>query len=71
MLLRLSLEREDAAAAVEAAVSAALDEGWRTGDLADARDGTDGLVVVGTTAFATAVVDVLASLDAAAVGTSA
>jgi len=71
MLLRLSLGREDAAAAVEAAVSAALDEGWRTGDLADARDGTDGLVVVGTTAFATAVVDVLASLDAAAVGTSA
>jgi len=71
MLLRLSLGREDAAAAVEAAVSAALDEGWRTGDLADARDGTDGLVVVGTTAFATAVVDALASLDAAAVGTSA
>ena len=71
MLLRLSLEREDAAAAVEAAVSAALDEGWRTGDLADARDGTDGLVVVGTTAFATAVVDALASRDAAAVGTSA
>ena len=59
MLLRLSLGREDAAAAVEAAVSSALDAGWRTGDLADARDGTDGLVVVGTTAFATAVVDAL------------
>jgi 3-isopropylmalate dehydrogenase len=59
MLLRLSLGREDAAAAVEAAVSAALDAGWRTGDLADARDGTDGLVVVGTTAFATAVIDEL------------
>jgi len=59
MLLRLSLGREDAASAVEAAVSAALDAGWRTGDLADARDGTDGLVVVGTTAFATAVIDEL------------
>ncbi|MGK2851853.1 MAG: 3-isopropylmalate dehydrogenase [Candidatus Limnocylindrales bacterium] len=59
MLLRMSLGREDAAAAIEAAVSRALDEGWRTGDLADARDGTDGLVVVGTTAFATAVIDQL------------
>jgi 3-isopropylmalate dehydrogenase len=59
MLLRLSLGREDAAAAIEAAVSAALDAGWRTGDLADARDGSDGLVVVGTTAFATAVIDML------------
>ncbi len=59
MLLRLSLGREDAAAAVEAAVGAALDAGWRTGDLADARDGADGLVVVGTTAFATAVIDEL------------
>ena len=59
MLLRLSLGRDDAATAVESAVSAALDDGWRTGDLADARDGTDGLVVVGTTAFATAVVDAL------------
>ena len=59
MLLRLSLGRDDAATAVEAAVSAAVDDGWRTGDLADARDGSDGLVVVGTTAFATAVVDAL------------
>jgi 3-isopropylmalate dehydrogenase len=61
MLLRLSLGREDAASAIEAAVSAALDAGWRTGDLADVRDGSDGLVVVGTTAFATAVIDELAS----------
>ena len=61
MLLRLSLGREDAAAAVEAAVERALDAGWRTGDLADARDGTDGLVVVGTTAFATAVIEALES----------
>ena len=59
MLLRMSLGREDAAAAIEAAVSRAIDKGWRTGDLADARDGTDGLVVVGTTAFATAVIDQL------------
>ena len=61
--LRMSLGRDDAAAAIEAAVSRALDEGWRTGDLADAADERDGLVVVGTTAFATAVVD---RLEAAA-----
>ena len=61
MLLRLSLGRDDVATAVEAAVSQALDDGWRTGDLADSRDGTDGLVVVGTVAFATAVVDALSA----------
>jgi 3-isopropylmalate dehydrogenase len=60
MLLRLSLGREDAALAIEAAVSRALDDGWRTGDIADANDPTDGLVVVGTTAFATAVIESLA-----------
>ena len=59
MLLRMSLGREDAAAAIEAAVSRALDDGWRTVDLADPADQRDGLVVVGTTAFATAVVDQL------------
>ena len=32
-----------------------------TADLADASDGTDGLVVVGTTAFATAVIEALAT----------
>jgi 3-isopropylmalate dehydrogenase len=57
MLLRLSLGREDAAGAVERAVAATLDDGWRTGDLADAGDGDDALVVVGTTAMATAVID--------------
>ena len=62
MLLRLSLGRDDAAAAVESAVSHALDRGWRTGDLADATDPVDGLVVVGTTGFATAVIE---SLEAA------
>jgi 3-isopropylmalate dehydrogenase len=57
MLLRLSLGRADAAEAIEGAVSAALDDGWRTADLANAADTDDGLVVVGTTAMATAVID--------------
>jgi 3-isopropylmalate dehydrogenase len=59
MLLRLSLGREDAASAIERAVTAAIDAGWRTGDLAPADDPDDGLVVVGTTAFATAVIEQL------------
>ncbi len=59
MLLRLSLGRDDAASAIERAVSDALDAGWRTGDLADEQDGDDGLVVVGTTSFATAVIEQL------------
>lgn len=59
MLLRLSLGRDDAASAIETAVSTTLDSGWRTADLADARDGSDGLVVVGTTALATAVIEAL------------
>jgi 3-isopropylmalate dehydrogenase len=57
MLLRLSLGRADAAEAVEAAVLAALEDGWRTADLASPADTDDGLVVVGTTAMATAVID--------------
>ena len=63
MLLRWSLGRADAADAIEAAVGRALDDGWRTGDLADASNPDDGLVVVGTTALATAVID---RLDVAA-----
>ena len=59
MLLRWSLGLADAADAVEAAVGAALDAGWRTADLADASNPTDGLVVVGTTGFASAVIDAL------------
>ena len=59
MLLRTSLGRDDAAAAVETAVARALDAGWRTGDLADPAEAADGLVVVGTTALATAVVEAL------------
>jgi 3-isopropylmalate dehydrogenase len=62
MLLRLSLGLEEAASAVETAVNDALVRGWRTGDLADADDPEDGLVVVGTTGFATAVIE---SLEAA------
>jgi 3-isopropylmalate dehydrogenase len=61
MLLRTSLGHDAAADAIEAAVTAALADGWRTADLADPLDPTDGLVVVGTTAFATAVVDALAA----------
>jgi len=57
MLARWSLGRDDVADAIEAAVAAALDAGWRTADLADASDPDDGLVVVGTTAFATAVIE--------------
>ena len=45
--------------AIEAAVGRALDDGWRTADLADPADATDGLVVVGTTGFTTAVVEAL------------
>ena len=59
MLLRTSLGRADAAESIEAAVSRALVDGWRTADLADPADAADGLVVVGTTGFATAVVEAL------------
>ena len=61
MLLRLSLGRDDAAAMIERAVGAALDGGWRTGDLADPTNAHDGLVVVGTTSFATAVIEQLSA----------
>ena len=59
MMLRTSLGRPDAADAVEAAVRAALDAGWRTADLADPANTDDGVVVVGTTGFTTAVVEAL------------
>jgi 3-isopropylmalate dehydrogenase len=57
MLLRLSLGLDEAARAVEAAVNDTLGRGWRTVDLADPDDPDDGLVVVGTTGFATAVIE--------------
>jgi len=62
MMLRLSLGLDEAATAIETAVADALDNGWRTGDLADPADPDDGLVVVGTTGFASAVIE---SLEAA------
>jgi 3-isopropylmalate dehydrogenase len=52
MLLRWSLGREDAAAAIEAAVSRALDEGHRTADLIAPGSGAKAL---GTKAMAGAV----------------
>jgi 3-isopropylmalate dehydrogenase len=67
MLLRMSLGRADAADAVEAAVGAVLDAGWRTGDIAAAGEPEQRLQVVGTQAFATAVVDALAPHVAAEV----
>jgi 3-isopropylmalate dehydrogenase len=59
MMLFHSFHRVDAASAIEAAVSQAIDDGWRTADLADPADPDDGLVVVGTTAMATAVIEAL------------
>ena len=59
MMMFSSFKRPDVSSAIEAAVSQALDEGWRTHDLADPRDAKDGLVVVGTTAMTTAVIDAL------------
>ena len=66
MLFRLSLGRDDVATAIERAVSRALDEGWRTADLADPADQHDGLVVVGTTGLATAVIEALEGAGVAA-----
>jgi 3-isopropylmalate dehydrogenase len=59
MMLATSLGRSDAAVAIEAAVDEVLAAGWRTGDLADPSDADDGLVVVGTTGMATAVIEAL------------
>ena len=67
MLLRLSLGRPDAAEAVEAAVAATLDAGWRTGDIAAAGAPGERLQVVGTIAFAEVVIDALRSRDTASV----
>ena len=64
MLLRLSLGRSDAADAVEGAVAAVLEAGYRTADLA----GTgrlDTIRVVGTAAFAGAIVESLSAGAAA------
>ena len=65
MLLRLSLGRGDAAAAIEAAVSGALDDGYRTADLVPPGDESAGLRRVGTTAMTAAIVDRIAIREAA------
>ncbi|NJD27719.1 MAG: 3-isopropylmalate dehydrogenase [Chloroflexi bacterium] len=61
MLLRWSLGREDGAAAVEAAVSAALADGVRTPDLMPPGGSTEGLRQVGTRGMADAVLEALES----------
>jgi 3-isopropylmalate dehydrogenase len=65
MLLRLSLGREDAAAAVEAAVSATLDDGHRTADLLPPSGDETGLRRVGTTGMTDAIVERIAIPEAA------
>ena len=65
MLLRWSLGRDDVAAAVEAAVAGALDQGFRTADLLPPGGGTDGLNHVGTTAMTEAIVAGIAIREAA------
>jgi 3-isopropylmalate dehydrogenase len=59
MMLSLSLRQPAAAAAIQRAVDDTLSGGWRTRDLADPANPDDGLVVVGTTGMATAVIDAL------------
>ena len=56
MLLRLSLGRDDAAAAIEAAVSATLHAGFRTADLLPPSGDETGLRRVGTTGMTEAIV---------------
>ncbi len=61
MLLRWSLGQAAAAAAIEAAVSQAIDDGFRTADLWPAEGAsTAGLTRVGTTAMTEAIVDRIA-----------
>jgi 3-isopropylmalate dehydrogenase len=65
MLLRLSLGREDAAAAIEAAVSSALDAGFRSADLIPPQADEAALQRVGTTAMTAAIVERIAIPEAA------
>ncbi|TAK01976.1 MAG: 3-isopropylmalate dehydrogenase [Chloroflexota bacterium] len=57
MLLRWSLGQEAAARAIEAAVGAALDDGYRTRDLVPAATDAGGLRVVGTAGMTDAVIE--------------
>ena len=61
MLLRWSLGQPGAAAAIEAAASQAIDDGFRTADLWPSEGGsTAGLARVGTGAMTQAIVDRIA-----------
>jgi 3-isopropylmalate dehydrogenase len=60
MLLRSSLGRADAAAAIEAAVGRTLDDGFRTADLVPPGGSTGEATVVGSAAMAQAVVERIA-----------
>jgi 3-isopropylmalate dehydrogenase len=66
MLCRWSLGREDAAAAIEAAVSAAIDDGYRTPDLMPVNGDGAGtaLRAVGTAGMTAAVVERLGAVAA-------
>ena len=69
MLARSSLGREDVAAALEAAVAATLDDGFRTADLMPPRDGgtgSDRLTRVGTRAMTEAILGRIAITRATA-----
>jgi len=61
LLLRLSLGREDAAAAIEAAVAGALDDGFRTADLLPPGGDTAGIERVGTTGMTRTILDRIAA----------
>jgi 3-isopropylmalate dehydrogenase len=65
MLLRLSLGRENAAAAIEAAVSGVLDEGYRTADLVPSTDTGLDIRRVGTSRMTEAIVARIAIPEAA------
>jgi 3-isopropylmalate dehydrogenase len=57
MLARWSLGREDVATAIEAAVTRALDDGFRTADLAPPAGNAAGTTQIGTLAMTQAIVD--------------
>jgi 3-isopropylmalate dehydrogenase len=57
MLLRLSLGREDAAGAIEAAVSRALDDGFRTADITGTAAVAQGATVAATRRMTEAIID--------------
>ena len=68
MLLRWSLGLDDAARAIESAVAATLDDGYRTRDLVPPGATGDGLRLVGTRAMCDAVIERLGSAGGAAAG---